>query len=103
MQSRAFERNGETVRAFRYNPGWGAHILHHLTNAGVACAHFRPPTETIEIFSYGTEISITDPRHSFSGADAVIYPGDWIVFASPWDLEIVPSPIFDSEYAPVDD
>lgn len=103
MQSRAFERNGETVRAFRYNPGWGAPILHHLTNAGVACAHFRPPTETIEIFSYGTEISITDPRHSFSGADAVIYPGDWIVFASPWDLEIVPSPIFGAEYAPVDD
>lgn len=101
MQPREFERNGQIVRAFRYNPRWGAHIVHHLTNAGLACAHFRPPTETIEIFSYGAEISISDPRHNFNGADAVIYPGDWIVFASPRDLEIVPSPIFDAEFRPV--
>ena len=101
MQSRAFERNSETVRAFRYNPGRGAHILHHLTNAGLACAHFQPTTETIEIFSYGAEFSIIDPRHNFNGADAVIYPGDWIVFASLWDLEIVPSRIFNAEFRPV--
>lgn len=101
MQSREFERNGEIVRAFRYNPGQGAHILHHLTNSGLACAHLRPPTETIEIFSYGTEISIIDLRHNSDGADGVIYPGDWIVRHGPWEIEIVPSVVFDAEYAAV--
>lgn len=103
MQPREFERNSEIVRAFRYNPGQSAHILHHLTNGGLACAHFRPPTETIEIFSYGAEISITDLRHGFGGADAVIYPGDWIVFRGAGELEVVPSPIFNAEYAPLGD
>lgn len=103
MQSREFERNGEIVRAFRYNPGQGAHILHHLTSSGLACAHLQPPTETIEIFSYGAEISITDSRHGFGDTDAVIYPGDWLVFRSAGELEVVPSPIFNAEYAPVED
>ncbi len=101
MQPREFERNSEIVRAFRYNPGQAAHILHHLTNGGLACAHFRPPTETIEIFSYGEEISITDLRHDSDGANGVIYPGDWIVRRGPWEIEIVPSTVFDAEYAAV--
>ena len=98
MQLRDFEHRGERVEALRYNPGGQRHILHHLANGGMSCAHVKQATEAIEIFSYGAEISISDPRHDFDGADGVIYPGDWVVFRSPWQLEIVPSAVFDAEY-----
>ena len=96
-----FNHNGEVVEAIRYEPGWDGHILHRLAEHGIACLHFRPPTETIEIFSYGELFSITDPRHDFDGAEGIIYPGDWIVFAGTWQVDIVPSRVFNAEYTPV--
>lgn len=103
MQPRDFEHRGERVEALRYNPGGQRYILHHLANRGMPCAHIRQATEAIELFSYGAEISISDPRHDFNGADGVIYPGDWVVFRSPWQIEIVPSSVFDAEYVKVGD
>jgi len=96
-----YEHNDKTVEAVRYEPGWDGHVLNQLANAGVACLHFRKPTETIEIFSYGMDISISDPRHGFDGADGVVYAGDWVVWHSHWEIEIVPSTVFNAEYSPI--
>ena len=100
---REYEHNGAIVEAVRYNPGWSGDVMHQLTNGGIACAHFRPATETIEIFSYGAEIAISDPRHNFDGADGIIYAGDWVVWHTLWHIDIVPSAVFNAEYAPVNE
>lgn len=99
---RQFEHRGNIVDAVRYEPGWDGHVINQLANAGVGCLHFRKPTETIEIFSYGMEISITDPRHDFDGAEGIVYAGDWVVWQSSFDIEIVPSSVFSAEYTPVE-
>ena len=94
-----YQRNGEIVDAIRYRPGWPGHIVHRMSEAGIPCVHLRPATETIDIFSGDTSIAIQDHRHDLGGTEGVIYPGDWIVWRSFLEIEIVPSPIFEAEYS----
>jgi len=102
MGLQLYDHNGREVEAMRYEPGWigGIDVVSKLGDLGLGCVHFRKPTETIEIFSWGAEIEVIDPRHGFDGADGVVYAGDWIVWDFPFQIEIVPSSIFNAEYSP---
>ena len=96
-----FQHNGEILDAIRYHPEHAGHIIHRLGEAGITCLHVHPTTEAIKIFAGGTSIAIQDKRHDFEGAEGLIYPGDWVVWHSFFDLEIAPSPIFEAEYLPL--
>lgn len=97
-----YQRNDEIIDAIRYQPRHAGRIIHRLSEFGIPCLHLRPSTEAIEIFDHSESIAIQDPRHSFGGAEGVIYPGDWIVLRALLAIEIVPSAIFDTHFTAVD-
>lgn len=96
-----YQRDGEIVDAIRYQPSQPGHVIHRLSEIGITCLHVQPTTEVIEMSAGGTAIVIQDQRRKFEGAEGIIYPGDWIVWRTFLDIEIVPSPVFEAEYAPL--
>ena len=96
-----YKHNDNIVDAIRYQPSHAGHIIHRLSEIGIPCIHLQPTTQVISIFDPQVTIDVRDPRHDFQTAEGLIYPGDWIVWRNHFDLEIVSSPIFQSEYVPL--
>ncbi len=96
-----YRYDGEIVDAVRYQPGHGGHVIHRLSENGISCIHLQPDTEAISIFDDSGMIDIEDPRHDFAAAEAMIHPGDWIVWRGPFDLAIVSSRVFEADYVAI--
>ena len=96
-----YRRNGEIVDAIRYQPGRPGHIIHRLSEFGIPCVHLQQRTQAISIFDPQATVDVQDPRHAFGNAEGVIYPGDWIAWRTFLNIQIVPSPVFEAEYAPL--
>lgn len=89
-------RDGNQVDATRYEPGFASYAVAAIADV-VGCAHLREPSGVIELFSWRAELTVTDPRHNYDGADARVYAGDWVVYDVD-ALEVVPSSVFELEY-----